>query len=69
MTEAAETTEAKTLLDLKTNECKFPVEERGGQHLFCGKRRMDANTYYCSKHFRVMYAERKSKPVVVPVMR
>lgn len=61
--------EAKTLMDLKTNECKFPVAERGGQHLFCGKRRMDANTHYCSKHFRVMYAEKKPRPIVAPIQR
>lgn len=61
--------EPKTLLDLKTNECKFPVAERGRQHLFCGKRRMDPNTYYCSKHFKVMYAEKKPRPIVPPIQR
>lgn len=69
MTAAVAENEPKTLLDLKTNECKFPVSESNGQHLFCGRRRFDATTYYCSKHLRVMYAEKKSKPILPPITR
>lgn len=60
------TTEPKTLLDLKTNECKFPVEERDGQHLFCAKVRVDSSTYYCAPHQKVMYTERRPRPVTAP---
>ena len=67
--EAVAEPEPKLIIDLKTNECKFPVAERDGQHLFCGKRRYDSNTSYCSRHLRKMYAESKPRPIAPPPSR
>lgn len=61
--------DAKPILDLKANECRFPVGERNGQHLFCGKRRYDSSTSYCSRHLRKMYAEKQLRPIAPPPVR
>ena len=65
----ADQPEPKLLLELRTDECKFPVAERNGQHLFCGRRRFDATTYYCATHLRRMYAEKQPRAMAVPALR
>lgn len=66
MTAEAVAENPKPIIDLKPNECRYPVGERNGQHLFCGKRRYDSNTSYCSKHLRKMYTETKPRAITPP---
>lgn len=68
MTEAV-AEDPKLIIDLKANDCRYPVSERNGQHLFCGKRRFDATTSYCSKHLRKMYAEKQPRSITPPPIR
>lgn len=62
-------TEPKPLLKLLTNECRYPVGEDRGTHLFCGAKRADPAVSYCNKHLRVMYQPPKPRRDPVPALQ
>jgi hypothetical protein len=41
----------KPLLDLTDGECRYPIDEVDGQHLFCGL----PGTPYCVSHHQLCY--------------
>lgn len=45
---------------LKSRGCKWPVETRGGQHLFCGKPN-DGESVYCKTHHGKAHAPSPQK--------
>jgi hypothetical protein len=40
----------KTLLELKTSQCRWPVDEIDGKHMFCARTRC-AGSSYCLTHY------------------
>jgi hypothetical protein len=51
------------LLELRLDECRFPIEERGGnevvgRHLFCGLPVSHASGRYCPRHPRIVFVQR-----------
>jgi hypothetical protein len=42
----------KTLLELKASQCRWPVDEIEGKHMFCARARCDGSSYCPAHHER-----------------
>jgi hypothetical protein len=42
----------KTLCELKASQCRWPVDEIDGKHLFCARTRCDGSSYCLAHHER-----------------
>jgi hypothetical protein len=49
-----------TLMDLRDDQCRFPVAYED-QHYFCGAARRDHRTRYCAKHHSVAWIKLPSR--------
>lgn len=56
----------KTLLQLGSGECKFPIEMVEGDWHFCAARRR-ADDSYCARHNRIAYQPQKQRAAVEPM--
>jgi hypothetical protein len=45
------------LLDLKEDDCRFPIGETIRGIFFCGEPRRDARTRYCAKHHTIVWVK------------
>lgn len=45
---------ACTLFDLRPHSCRWPVDRKDEQHLFCGELRVQGRPY-CDKHTKISY--------------
>ena len=56
------------LLDLREEDCRYPVGETARGHFFCGEPRRDVRTRYCANHHPIVWVkgsapkDRKQKP-------
>lgn len=48
------------LLDLRENDCRFPVGETAQGHFFCGEPRRDHKTRYCAEHHPIVWVKRSA---------
>lgn len=45
------------LLDLREDDCRFPVGETARGHFFCGEPRRDHKTRYCAVHHPIVWVK------------
>jgi hypothetical protein len=48
------------LLDLREDDCRFPVGETARGHFFCGAPRRDHKTRYCAEHHPIVWVKGSS---------
>jgi hypothetical protein len=51
------------LLDLREDDCRYPVGETARGHFFCGEPRRDHKTRYCAEHHPIVWV--KGSPLKV----
>jgi hypothetical protein len=45
------------LLDLREDDCRFPIGETARGHFFCGEPRRDHKTRYCAEHHTIVWVK------------
>jgi hypothetical protein len=48
------------LLDLREDDCRYPVGETARGHFFCGEPRRDHKTRYCAEHHPIVWVKGSS---------
>lgn len=52
--------EATTLLNLKNNQCRFPIKKLNDTHIFCGDL-VRASSSYCEHHHNIVWIKPRSR--------
>jgi GcrA cell cycle regulator len=48
------------LLDLREDDCRYPIGETARGHFFCGEPRRDHKTRYCAEHHPIVWVKRSA---------